>query len=140
MQAPPPSSSLEQVIANLSKKIDDLVAKAKVINNKQVGDSLGEQKTIIERDDQGLDYTEEMHEDLVQEEHDTQHILSQLTSAHSTQEECNFSSQPPKNLRSMHEVEVQDGHSPNMHKKESMMTLEDDEQMDQPTPSPLYEK
>ena len=116
------------------------MAKAKVLNKKQMGDSLGEQKTIIKRDDQGLDYMEEMHEDLVQEEHDTQHTLSQLTNAHSTHEECNFSSQPQQNLRSMHEVEVQDGNSPNMHKKESMMMLEDDEKIDQPTPSPLYEK
>ena len=107
MQAPPPSSSLEQVIAKLSKKIDDLMVKVKVLNKKQIGDSLSEQKTIIKRDDQGLDYMEEMHEDLVQEEHDTQHTLSQLTNAYSTHEECNFSSQPQQNLRSMHEVEVQ---------------------------------
>ena len=33
---------------------------------------------------------EEMHEDLVQEEQDTQHTLSKLTSAHSTHEEGNF--------------------------------------------------
>ena len=54
--------------------------------------------------------------------------------------EGNFPSQPQQNPRSIHEVEVQDGNSPNMHKEESMMTLKDDEKSYQPTPSPLCEK
>ena len=47
------------------------MAEMRTINNKEMGDSLGEQKSIIERDDQGLDYMEEMHEDLVHKEDDT---------------------------------------------------------------------
>ena len=56
MQAPPPSSLLKQFITNLSKNMDDFVAEMGAIYNKQVGDSLGEQKAIIERDHQGLNY------------------------------------------------------------------------------------
>ena len=65
-----------------------------------------------------------------------EHTLSQLTSAHSTHEGGNFPSQPQQNPRSIHEVEVKDRNSPNMHKEKSMMTIEDDEQTDQATPSP----
>ena len=65
--------------------MDDFVFEMRAINNKkQVVDSLGEQKAIIERDYQGLNYIEEMNEDLVHKNDDTQNTLSQLTSAHST--------------------------------------------------------
>ena len=108
--------------------MDDFVAEMRKINNKKVGDSLVEQKSIIERDYQALNYIEETHEDLLHEDDDTQHTLSQLTSTHSTHEEDNFPFQPQQNPRRIHEVEVQGRNSPNMHEEKSMMTLEDDEQ------------
>ena len=75
MQPPPPSSSLEEAIANLIKNMDDFVSEMRAINNKQVGDSLSEQKSIIEKDYQGFNNIEEMHEDILQEDGDTLHTL-----------------------------------------------------------------
>ena len=53
--------------------MDDFVVEMIEINNKQ--DFLGEQKAIIERDYQELNYIEEMHEDLVHEDDDPTHPL-----------------------------------------------------------------
>ena len=72
--------------------------------------------------------------------HDTQHTLSQLTRSHSTHEEGNFPSKPQQNPRNIHDIEVHDQNSPNMHEEKSMMTLEEDEKINQPTPTPLYEE
>ena len=40
----------------------------------------------------------------------------------------------------IHEVEVQDGNSSNMLEEKPMITLENDEKTNQPTPSPPFEK
>ena len=70
-----------------------------------MGDSSGEQKPIIETDDQGLDYMEEMHEDLVYEADDIHYFPSLLPSSYATQEEGKFPSQPQHNPLTMHKVE-----------------------------------
>ena len=136
MHAPPPSSLLEQAIENLSKKVDNFVATTREYY-KQVGDSLCEQKSISVRDDQGLDYMEEMLKDLEYETDDIQYFLP---SSYATREKGKFPSQPQHNLLTIYEVEVQDGNSSNMLKEQSMVTQENDKQTNQATPSPSYEK
>ena len=47
--------------------------------------------------------------------------------------------QPQKNMRNITKVGVQDGNSPNMLQENSMITLENEEKIDQPSPSPFHE-
>ena len=72
--------------------MDDYVVEARAYY-KKVGESSGEQNSIIERDDQGLDYMEEMNEDLVYKADDNQYFPSLLPSSYATREEGKFLSQ-----------------------------------------------
>ena len=71
-----------------------------------MGDSSDEQKAIIERGDQGLDYMEEMYEDLVYKTDDIHYFPSLVPSSYATQEEGKFSSKPQHNPLTIHKVEV----------------------------------
>ena len=101
---------------------------------------MGEAKILHKEENQGLDYRGEMYENLMQEVNGIQHSPSLISSAYTTHEEGKFPSQLQKNLEFIYQVDVQNGNSFNMLEEKSVMTLENEEQTDQPTPLPLNEK
>ena len=83
---------------------------------------------------QGIDYMEEIYENL----DDIQHSSSQLSSDYTTQEEGKFLSQ--QNSTTIYEVEVQDEDLHNILEKKSIIALGNNEGTNYPTPPPLHEK
>ena len=81
-----------------------------------------------------------MHKDLVYKADDIQHSPSLLSRAYTTHEEVKFMSQSQQNLELIYEVEVQNRNSSNVLEEQSIVTLENDEKTDQPTPSSLFKK
>ncbi|WJZ94652.1 hypothetical protein VitviT2T_013492 [Vitis vinifera] len=108
------SSSLEQVIVNLSKVVGDFVGDQKAINA-QLGDFVGDQKTINAQ-------------------------LSQRIDSAKMQEKGRFPSQPHQNPKGIHEVEIYEGESSQVKDVKALITLRSGKKIEKPTPKPHVEE
>ncbi|RVW37073.1 Retrovirus-related Pol polyprotein from transposon 17.6 [Vitis vinifera] len=124
-QPDPPSqqsSSIEQIIANLSKV---------------VGDFIGKQEATNARLDQRMDG---MQNDMNQKFDNIQYSISRLTNLNTLQEKGRFPSQPNQNPKGVHEVESHEGESSQVKDVKALITLRSGKKIKQPTPKPHVEK
>ncbi|RVW60852.1 Retrovirus-related Pol polyprotein from transposon 17.6 [Vitis vinifera] len=124
-QPDPPSqqsSSIEQIIANLSKV---------------VGDFIGKQEATNARLDQRMDG---MQNDMNQKFDNIQYSISRLTNLNTLQEKERFPSQPNQNPKGVHEVESHEGESSQVKDVKALITLRSGKKIEHPTPKPHVEK
>ncbi|RVW83483.1 hypothetical protein CK203_051775 [Vitis vinifera] len=124
-QPDPPSqqsSSIEQIVANLSKV---------------VGDFIGKQEATNARLDKRMDG---MQNDMNQKFDNIQYSISRLTNLNTLQEKGRFPSQPHQNPKGVHEVESQEGESSQVKDVKALITLRSGKKIEQPTPKPHVEK
>ncbi|RVW62847.1 hypothetical protein CK203_056300 [Vitis vinifera] len=115
-QPDPPSqqsSSIEQIIANLSKV---------------VGDFVGKQEATNARVDQRMDRVIKNGQN------------GELTNLNTLQEKGRFPSQPNQNPKGVHEVESLEGESSQVKDVKALITLRSGKKIEQPTPKPHVEK
>ncbi|KAL6311403.1 hypothetical protein AAG906_035567 [Vitis piasezkii] len=103
-QPDPPSqqsSSIEQIVANLSKVVGDFVEKQEAINARV------DQR--MDRMENGLNKRiDGMQNDMNQKFDNIQYSISRLTNLNTLQEKGRFPSQPHQNPKGVHEVESQE--------------------------------
>ncbi|RVW27350.1 Retrovirus-related Pol polyprotein from transposon opus [Vitis vinifera] len=119
------SSSLEQVIVNLSKV---------------VGDFVGDQKAINAQLSQRIDRMDGMHNDLSQKIDNLQYSISRLTNLNTVQEKGRFPSQPHQNPKGIHEVEIHEGESSQVKDVKALITLRSGKKIEKPTSKPHVEE
>ncbi|RVW35749.1 Retrovirus-related Pol polyprotein from transposon 17.6 [Vitis vinifera] len=142
-QPDPPSqqsSSIEQIIANLSKVVGDFVGKQEATNARV------DQR--MDRVDQRMDRMESMlnkrmdgmQNDMNQKFDNIQYSISRLTNLNTLQEKGRFPSQPNQNPKGVHEVESHEGESSQVKDVKALITLRSGKKIEQPTPKPHVEK
>ncbi|RVX19286.1 hypothetical protein CK203_008902 [Vitis vinifera] len=142
-QPDPPSqqsSSIEQIIANLSKVVGDFVGKQEATNARV------DQR--MDRVDQRMDRMESMlnkrmdgmQNDMNQKFDNIQYSISRLTNLNTLQEKGRFPSQPNQNPKGVHEVESLEGESSQVKDVKALITLRSGKKIEQPTPKPHVEK
>ena len=119
------SSSLEQVIVNLSKV---------------VGDFVGDQKAINAQLSQRIDRMDGMHNDLSQKIDNLQYSISRLTNLNTMQEKGRFPSQPHQNPKGIQEVETHEGESSQVRDVKALITLRSSKKVEPPTLKPYVEE
>ena len=126
-QAPQQTSSVEQAIVNLSKVMGDFVGEQKAINSQLHQKIENVESSQIKR-------MEGMQNDLSQKIDNIQYSISRLTNLNTVIEKGKFPSQPSQNPKGVHEVEIQDGESPNLREVKVVITLRSGKEVDQPLP------
>ncbi|KAL6329271.1 hypothetical protein AAG906_015469 [Vitis piasezkii] len=123
-QPDPPSqqsSSIEQIVANLSKVVGDFVEKQEAINARV------DQR--MDRMENGLNKRiDGMQNDMNQKFDNIQYSISRLTNLNTLQEKGRFPSQPHQNPKGIHEVENQEGESSQLKDVKALITLRSDKE------------
>ncbi|RVW60482.1 hypothetical protein CK203_100083 [Vitis vinifera] len=135
-QPDPPSqqsSSIEQIIANLSKVVGDFVGKQEA-TNARVDQRMDRMESMLNKRMDG------MQNDMNQKFDNIQYSISRLTNLNTLQEKGRFPSQPNQNPKGVHEVESLEGESSQVKDVKALITLRSGKKIEQPTPKPHVEK
>ncbi|RVX01658.1 hypothetical protein CK203_024388 [Vitis vinifera] len=135
-QPDPPSqqsSSIEQIIANLSKVVGDFVGKQEA-TNARVDQRMDRMESVLNKRMDG------MQNDMNQKFDNIQYSISRLTNLNTLQEKGRFPSQPNQNPKGVHEVESHEGESSQVKDVKALITLRSGKKIEQPTPKPHVEK
>ncbi|RVX07263.1 Transposon Ty3-I Gag-Pol polyprotein [Vitis vinifera] len=135
-QPDPPSqqsSSIEQIIANLSKVVGDFVGKQEA-TNARVDQRMDRMESMLNKRMDG------MQNDMNQKFDNIQYSISRLTNLNTLQEKGRFPSQPNQNPKGVHEVESHEGESSQVKDVKALITLRSGKKIEQPTPKPHVEK
>ncbi|RVW80747.1 hypothetical protein CK203_050691 [Vitis vinifera] len=118
-QPDPPSqqsSSIEQIIANLSKVVGDFVGKQEA-TNARVDQRMDRMESVLNKRMDG------MQNDMNQKFDNIQYSISRLTNLNTLQEKGRFPSQPHQNPKGVHEVESHEGESSQVKDVKALITL-----------------
>lgn len=135
-QPDPPSqqsSSIEQIIANLSKVVGDFVGKQEA-TNARVDQRMDRMESVLNKRMDG------MQNDMNQKFDNIQYSISRLTNLNTLQEKGRFPSQPNQNPKGVHEVESHEGESSQVKDVKALITLRSGKKIEHPAPKPHVEK